>query len=137
LCFPLNDFTRENWHSTSFSTNVAESAHAYAQRFGKSLSLLGAVQQSERIDSQFFNTRKAVTQLGVSAGYGNRSITGRVKKNIQRQQGRAAKTKKASEKANGSEGQNAISSEQVEGIIKNFVQSDGFSAMFQERKADD
>jgi len=133
LCFPLNDFTRDDWHSTSFTTNVAESAHAFAQQYGKHLSLVGAVQQSERIDSQFFDVRRNVSRFGVSASYGNKSVTGRTAKNLTRQKGRATKARKALEKKNEKGGTN-LTSENVEEVIDRFVNSDAFTKIMEGRK---
>jgi hypothetical protein len=99
LCFPLSNMSHENWFTTRFNTNVAEAAHAMSQRWGKQLSLVGAIQASERLDSQFLESRRSTLQFGVAINYGNNSITGRTQKNLTRNNKRAAKKRDARKKA--------------------------------------
>jgi hypothetical protein len=99
LCLPLSNMSRENWFTTRFNTNVAESAHAMSQRSGKHLSLVGAIMASERLDSQFLESRRSAIQFGLSTNYGNKSITGRTQKNMARNRKRAAKRREEGKKA--------------------------------------
>lgn len=99
LCLPLSNMSRENWFTTRFNTNVAESAHAKSQRYGKHLSLVGAIMASEKLDSHFIESRQSAIQFGSSTSYGNKSITGRTHKNLARNQKRVAKKKEAGKKA--------------------------------------
>jgi len=55
LCYPLSSMKAADWIATSFTTNIGESAHALAQRHGKHLTLVGAIQAAEKLDNQFFN----------------------------------------------------------------------------------
>jgi hypothetical protein len=72
------------WQSTSFNTNIAESAHAQAQRDGKHLTLVGAIEKGEEIDARFFGARNARRLMGVQVRYGDNSVGGNAKKNINR-----------------------------------------------------
>lgn len=85
------------WQSTSFNTNIAESAHAQAQRDGKDLTLVGAIEKGEEIDARFFGARNARRLMGVQIRYGDNSIGGNAKKNINR--ARAAEKSKQQRKA--------------------------------------
>jgi hypothetical protein len=67
LCYPLNFMRAMDWITTSFTTNIAESAHALAQRHGKHLTLVGAIQVAERLDSQRFNLSQTVTVIAYSS----------------------------------------------------------------------
>jgi hypothetical protein len=95
LCFPLSSMRSIDWVATSFTTNIAESAHALSQRHGKHLTLVGAIQSGEKLDRQHFHLAKIVQNTGLSAMYGNRSTTGRTHRNLVRQRSRAEATKKA------------------------------------------
>lgn len=99
LCLPLSNMSRENWFTTRFNTNVAEAAHAMSQRSGKQLSLVGAIMASEKLDTQFFESRRTAIQFGVTSKYGNNSITGRAHKNLARKKKRAAKKNEENKKA--------------------------------------
>jgi hypothetical protein len=83
-----------DWIATSFTTNIAESAHALSQRHGKQLSLVGAIQSGQKLDSQYFQLVKAVHNMGVNVVYGNRTTAGRTRKNLNRQRSRAEAIKK-------------------------------------------
>jgi hypothetical protein len=72
------------WQNTNFDTNIAESAHAQAQRDGKHLTLVGAIEKGEEIDARFFGARNARRLMGVQVRYGDNSIGGNAKKNINR-----------------------------------------------------
>ena len=52
--FPLTKISTTNWYSTSFDTNLTESAHVFSQRYGTQLSLVRVIMASEKIDRQFF-----------------------------------------------------------------------------------
>ena len=95
LCYPLSSMRATDWIATSFTTNIGESAHALSQRHGKHLTLVGAIQAAEKLDRQYFQLAQNVQSLGVNAMYGNRTATGRARKNITRQRSRAEATKKA------------------------------------------
>jgi hypothetical protein len=85
LCFPLSSMRSVDWIATSFTTNIAESAHALSQRHGKHLTLVGAIQSGEKLDRQHFQLARIVQNTGLSAMYGNRSTTGRARKSLVRQ----------------------------------------------------
>jgi hypothetical protein len=74
-----------DWVATSFTTNIAENAHALSQRHGKHLTLVGAIQLGEKLDRQHFQLARIVQTTGLSAMYGNRSTTGRARKSLVRQ----------------------------------------------------
>ena len=74
----------EDWSKTSFSSNLAESAHAQSQRDGKQLTLVAAIQKAQHLDNRFFISREAVRTKGVSVRYGDNSMSGLVKKNMNR-----------------------------------------------------
>jgi len=90
IYFPLSNISRENWFTTGFNTNVAESAHALSQRYGKHLSLVGAVTACERIDKQFFEMRRNVLNFGLSIGYA-KSTPARTQTNLKRQKSGGSK----------------------------------------------
>ena len=83
-----------NWIATSFTTNIGESAHARFARHGKHLTLVGAIQAGEKLDGQHFQLAQNVQTLGVNTMYGNRTVTGRARRNITRQRSQAEATKK-------------------------------------------
>jgi hypothetical protein len=59
------------------------------------MSLVAAVLSSQKPDSQFFKVREAVGKHGIRSGYGNRSITGRTQRNLNRREAQARKRKEA------------------------------------------
>ena len=80
----------KDWQTTvSFTTNIAESAHAHSQWEGTKLSLLAAVQRGRKLDLQFLQLEHAVFKFGVNPRYGNTSFIGRRKKAITRQKAKA------------------------------------------------
>jgi hypothetical protein len=91
------------WGNTSFTTNVAESAHALSQRYGTHMTLVGAIQQSQKIDEQFFVVQRSIRDSGIARGYGNRSVTGRGKKNMIRYEKIAKKRREKERERNGEE----------------------------------
>lgn len=95
LCFPLSLMRQTDWIATSFTTNIGESAHALSQRHGKHLSLVGAIQAVEKLDTQQARLAQVVHISGVNAMYGNNNSTGRARKNLVRQRNRAEATKKS------------------------------------------
>lgn len=95
LCFPLSSMKRVDWIATSFTTNIGESAHALSQRHGKHLTLVGAIQAAQKLDSNHFQFTRDMQNSGVNFMYGNRTTTGRIRKNLTRQRSRAEVTKKA------------------------------------------
>lgn len=84
LSWATTEMSREDWYSTSFTTNVAESAHAYAQREGTRLSLVSAVQKAKLLDQRFLEAEIAATQRGIYSRYGNNTTIGRTVANIKR-----------------------------------------------------
>lgn len=95
LCFPLSSMRHTDWIATSFTTNIGESAHALSQRHGKHLSLVGAIQAAEKLDTQQARLAQTVQISGINAMYGNHNSSGRAKKNLVRQRNRAEATKKS------------------------------------------
>ena len=73
---------RDDWFSTSFTTNIAESAHAVSQRYGVRLTLVAAIQHGQKIDLKAAGTLQLATTWGVYLKYGNNSLTGRTATNI-------------------------------------------------------
>ena len=71
--------------------NLAQ--HAQAQREGKHLTLVSAIQKGLAVDKRFFQAKAAVQSVGVSVKYGNNSMTGRAKQSIIRNKASAAKKK--------------------------------------------
>jgi uncharacterized protein (DUF4415 family) len=94
LCFPITSMNAMDWIDTSFNTNIAESAHALSQKYGKQLTLMGAIQAGQKLDSQYFELEKNVQISGVTVRYGNNSATGRARKNLNRKIARSEATKK-------------------------------------------
>ena len=84
LCYPLSSMKAIDWIDTSFTTNIAESAHALSQRYGKQLTLVGAIQMGEKLDSQYFELEKIVQKSGLNVQYGNHSGTGRARTSLNR-----------------------------------------------------
>jgi hypothetical protein len=89
LCYPLSLMKSTDWIETSFTTNIAESAHALSQKYGKQLTLVGAIQAGQKLDSQFFELDKIVQHSGINATYGNRSVTGRTRQSLNRQKAKS------------------------------------------------
>jgi len=85
LSLATTAMSREDWRSTSSTTNNAESAHAQSQREGIKLTLLTAVNKGKRLDSRHFEAAHAMQGFGVPVRYGNNSMTGRTKKTVVRQ----------------------------------------------------
>jgi hypothetical protein len=83
-----------DWIDTSLTTNIAENAHALSQRYGKQLTLVGAIQAGQKLDGQHFELKQMVQSSGLRAMYGNGNATGRIKKNLNRQRGRLEASKK-------------------------------------------
>src|SRR5436309_2288719 len=84
----LSSMNRQDWYSTSVDTNIAESAHAQSQRLGVKLTLVTAVQKGKEKDSRFFDLEQAIASHGISAKYGNMSLSGRTKQSLIRNQAR-------------------------------------------------
>jgi len=80
----------------SFTTNIAESAHAQSQREGKHLTLLSALKKSIVFDQRSFHAQ-AATRVGISVRYSNNSITGRERQKIKRSNNTQAKKNKSKE----------------------------------------
>jgi hypothetical protein len=74
----------EDWMTTSMDTNIAESAHALAQRHGTRLTLVSAIEKGYDIDAEFFGREKAALNFGVHRRHGNMMMTGRTKRSIKR-----------------------------------------------------
>jgi hypothetical protein len=65
---------RDFWYSTSFTTNIGESAHAFGQGEGKHLSLIAAIQKAKDMDERFLQTRNAAVNFAVMSNWGDRSL---------------------------------------------------------------
>jgi len=96
LCYPLTAMKSTDWIETSFTTNIAESAYALSQKYGKQLTLISAI-QARKLDSQYFELDKIIQHSGVNVTYGNRSATGRACQSLTCQKAKscAETTKKA------------------------------------------
>jgi hypothetical protein len=81
----------KDWQTTSFTTNIAGSAHAHSQRDGIRLSLLAAIQRGRKFDLQFLRLEHAAFKFGVNPRYGNISFAGRKKKAVVRQKAKSAR----------------------------------------------
>lgn len=103
LCPALSLMRKKDWLTSEYTTNIAESAHAYSQRTGKQLTLVGAILQAEKLDKQYFELQSNVYRFGVASGYGKKDIIGRADKNMNRQKGRIQKVKKATKSEQQSE----------------------------------
>lgn len=97
ICYPLTSMHPLDWVDTSFHTNIAESAHALSQRYGKQLTLMGAIQAGQRLDSQYFRMERVVQTSGINVRYGNNSGTGRTKKNLNRRKAHSEAAKRKSQ----------------------------------------
>ena len=84
----------DDWYSTSFNTNIAESAHAYSHRDGVRLTLVSAVQRGKLLDERFLVGEHAAKRGGIISKYGNHSITGRTASNLKRTKKAATKKSK-------------------------------------------
>lgn len=92
----MSDMRKEDWYSTSNSTNAAESAHAKSKRLGVHLSLLAAISKGRKIDSEFLTMQRGRITFGISSRYGNMGFIARKKKNIRRQQNKMKKAAQTS-----------------------------------------
>ena len=113
---------RQDWYSTSVDTNIAESAHAQSQRLGVKLTLATAVQKGKEKDSRFFDLEQAFASHGISAKYGNMSLSGRAKQSATRNQARQRK-KQATKPKEGTEVATAVLSTANE-LIQRGVNAD-------------
>jgi hypothetical protein len=118
VCAGLTWMPRIIWSNTSFTANAAESAHALSQRYGTCMTLVGAIQQSQKIDEQFFVVQRSIRDSGIPRGYGNRSGSGRAKKNMVRNEKRAKKRREKERERNGEED----SQNENEELDSNFLQ---------------
>jgi len=84
-----------DWIETSFTTNIAESAHALSQKYGKQMTLMGAIQAGQKLDSQYFEVEKNIQMSGVMVRYGNNSATGHARKSLNRKKARTEAAKKS------------------------------------------
>ena len=82
---------RDDWFTTSTSTNLAESAHALSQRDGTRLTLVNAIQMGKKIDHRFLESRHVAENMGIMSRWGNRTITGRTQDNLKRSKKATAK----------------------------------------------
>ncbi len=85
------EMSEHDWKTTSFTTNIAESAHALSQREGKKLSLLAAIQKGKNVDHRFLLQYQATCNYGVTANYGNTFMSGRKALALTRQKAKARK----------------------------------------------
>jgi len=83
LC-ATTEMEADDWKTTSMNTNIAESAHALAQRHGMRLTLVSAIEKGRDIDAEFFGREKAALNFGVHRRQGNMTITGRAKRSMKR-----------------------------------------------------
>jgi len=83
---------KEDWQTTSSTTNAAESAHAKSKRAGTRLSLLAVISKGRRLDCEFLDSQKARINFGIASRYGNMSYSTRKKRAIRREQGRMTKS---------------------------------------------
>jgi hypothetical protein len=84
----------DDWYSTSFNTNIGESAHAYSHRDGVRLTLVSAVQRGKLLDERFLVGEHAAKRGGIISKYGNHSVTGRTASNLKRTKKAAIKKSK-------------------------------------------
>ena len=93
LSFGSTMMSRADWFATSFTTNIAESAHAQSQRDGIRLSLVGAIQRGMAIETRYFEAELAMHTFGVGTRYGNTAMTGRIDQNLTRRKSKAKQKK--------------------------------------------
>ena len=86
---------RDDWNSTSDSTNLAESAHALSQRDGTKLTLVAAIERARRLDQRFLEGKNAAENMGIMSRHGNQTLTGRTERNLKRSKKAAAKKNKS------------------------------------------
>jgi hypothetical protein len=103
VCPGLTEMKKEDFFSTSFNTNIGESAYANAQREGVHLSLVGAIQTGLRFDSRFFEAEQTMSTFGVTGGYGATGTVGRMVKNIARNKATAKRRERKSDAKNANE----------------------------------
>jgi hypothetical protein len=108
LCPGLTQMKPEDFFSTSFTTNIGESAHANAQQEGIHLSLVGAIQTGLRFDNRFFEAERTISSFGVTGSYGATGTVGRIVKNITRNKATAKRREKKSEAKNGNESMEVV-----------------------------
>jgi hypothetical protein len=94
LSYGSTKMSRADWFSTSFTTNIAESAHAQSQRDGVRLSLVGAIQRGMAVDTRYFEAEAAMHSFGIGTRYGNTAMSGRMGQNLTRKKNKAKKNKK-------------------------------------------
>ena len=97
LCYPMSSMKLTDQIETSFTTNIAESAHALLQKYRKQLTLISAIQARQKLNSQYFELDKIIRYSRVNAVYSNRSAIGRARQSLNRQRAksRAEAIKKA------------------------------------------
>jgi len=103
LSLATTKMNSQDWKSSSFNTNNAESAHAQSQREGVKLTLMSAVNKGMRLDSRQFEAAQAMQTVGVPVRYGNNSMTGRKQKSICRRKNAKAKEKTTYDSIDGQE----------------------------------
>jgi hypothetical protein len=84
-----------DWIETSFTTNIAESAHALSQKYGTQMTLRGAIQAGQKLDNQYFELEKNIQMSGVMVWYGNNSATGHARKSLNWKKARMEAAKKS------------------------------------------
>jgi hypothetical protein len=86
---------RDDWNSTSDSTNLAESAHALSQRDGTKLTLVAAIERARRLDQRFLEGKNVAENMGIMSRHGNQTLTGRTERNLKRSKKTATKKNKS------------------------------------------
>jgi hypothetical protein len=93
LSIATSEMSRDDWFATSFTTNIAEAAHAHSQREGGLRgSLVSAIKKGLTLDKRLWQTATAVQETGIQDKYGNNSMSGKAFKNLTR--GESTKRKK-------------------------------------------
>jgi len=103
LAIPLISETLRSGATLTSGTLIRAYArnHTIQQKYGKQLTLVGAIQAGQKLDSQYFEVDEIVQHLGANATYGNGSATGRAGQSLKRQkaiESRAEATKKKKSK---------------------------------------
>ena len=92
LCWPFSKMNRSHWFSTSFTTNIGESAHAISNREGIALSLVTAIQKGRKVDERYLSHEIGVEMHGIQARYGTQNLVSRTKLSKNRKMATIKKT---------------------------------------------
>ena len=105
------------WDTTSNSTNIAESAHALSQRHGTNLTLVAAIKIARNLDFGRADSQNAMRRQGIAVRYGDNSIAGRTKRNLNRAKAVEKRRQKAQE-----DGQDVSSESALAAVVSSIAE---------------